>query len=267
MWINVVTPQPLNTISRRFASFGLPSHDEALHGEAGQACGSPIAWLCPAVNSACGLLTEIYWKTCMSLFDKHLQLRTLLLEAMENIVTSLNEKYWGHEVYGLVFYPSSGYRDIGISYATYSQTTRSSYGDDTTLDLDLLELLKDHPDLIRRSSSSQTDSEVTACDWDGASAYTELFSEINTIIHNEYDALYDSGFSNSEICQFFEDLLLGVIEKIKASNSLKSPAFADDVLMGVQFPDSGNSEMVLRVSRVVNSDRWHDRLVNLHTTE
>lgn len=199
----------------------------------------------------------------MSLIDRASELKDLIFEAMESVVQRLREKYQHQDIYALVFYPSSGYRDLGISYAIHADLELQSSDSESLLDPALLEMLKEHPDLMQKALARRPSRhyfEVNACEWAGASSCTDLFSGVNDLIQSEYDALYDEGMDNGEICQLFEEVLTDVLQRLRSSGMLSGPAFTGDVLLGVQFPDAANSEVVKRVSRKVNSADWHERL-------
>lgn len=184
-------------------------------------------------------------------------LRKSLLDAVRRI-TGREKK---GDVYGFVVYPSSGFRDIGIAYATRSSlATSEKSGEDAAA----LEALKDHPDLLKLvASQSEGDAyhEVTACEWEHVSAFPELFQELNDWIDAEYDQFQDSSRSLNDVNRLFEDAIVEVLEGMKAEGLFASSAFEGDVLLGVQFPDTSNFELTKRVSKRLNSPAWHKRLV------
>lgn len=199
----------------------------------------------------------------MTLFERHSELTYLTKAAFANVVTRLESTHTKGEICGLVFYPSSGYRDLGIAFATSADLQRNHVSGDLSLDPKLLEMLKDHPDLQQKLASKTPSSnveQVHACEWNGASKFHDLFDELNDIIHLEYDPTYDAGFDNRQICEFFEELLTSVLLEAQSLKLMNGEVFSDDVLTGVQFPDTSNSETVLRLSQQVNSASWHQRL-------
>lgn len=199
----------------------------------------------------------------MSLFDRRTELKELILLAVSSVIRRLAEKHQAKDVYALVFYPSSGYRSLGIAYASRTSQLAKPKKSDLSLSPDLLEMLKDHPDLLRLASRQSVPNlyyEVNACEWDGANAHNDLFSRLNDVITLGYDALYEEGVDNSQICHFFETLLTEALSELKSSEILKSSVFEDDVLLGVQFADTDNPETVKRISKAINSANWHDKV-------
>lgn len=207
----------------------------------------------------------------MSLFERRSELKELILTAMRNVIDRLESEH-KKDIYALVFYPSDGYRDLHISYSTRSSLAaleKKAAGKELGLDPVLLEMLKGHPDLMEQALSYKVSKfyfEVTACEWEGVGAFSELFSEVNDIIDDGYDALYDEGIENGEICRFFASLLTEVLMEVKSMGMLKSPVFVDDVLMGVQFPDSSSAEIVA-ISKAVNSASWHEKLCAVYSRD
>lgn len=196
----------------------------------------------------------------MSLFTREPELKELILTALKQIAIELESEYNNKEIYSFVIYPSSGFRDLGIAYCTRSYQ-KNAVRSVEPLDPDILKILNNHPELLEQASNpSENYFEITACEWDGVRAYSDMFSEINDLINEEYDALYDAGIENSEICQFFENLLTEVLLQMKSAKIFSSSAFEDDLLLGVQIPDTEDTEMVIRVSKAVNSSAWHEKI-------
>lgn len=202
----------------------------------------------------------------MTLFGRRSELDSLVSLAIRQSVDRLSSQHKRKDVYSFVIFPSSGYRDIGISYATRSELSKRPKGS-ADPDPRLLEKLKNHPDLMRKVIANKRPEfyfEVTSCEWAGVRACADLFGQLNRLISEGYDELYDAGIENTEICSFFESLLTAAILSAKSSGVFQKDAFADDVLLGVQFPDSGNADAVVRVSDAVNSRDWHSKVCSVY---
>jgi len=199
----------------------------------------------------------------LTLLDKKSQLEQLLWSAITEVIIRLESQ--DERVYALVFYPSSGYRNIGIAYATRAYLERCPGGTGPELDPDLVGMLADHPDLLQQASSHRRSEfyyEVNACEWDCVDAFSDLFSDVNDAIETLFEALYENDDDVQHAEEFYESLLTNVLLRVRSSGLLKdSPdTFAEDMLLGVQFPDSTNGEAVKRISKAVNSVEWHEKL-------
>lgn len=183
------------------------------------------------------------------------EIRQAILEAVSSLIEQLKAEYDDNDVYALVFYPSSGYADIGMAYATKTWLSARSVSNGPELDDETLEMLRDHPDLLQQVQSHRRSPyyyEVNACEWDHPRPFAELFAAANALL----DGLGDS--------ESVEKLLTEVLLEVRNAGWLENHAFAEDVLLGIQFPDpdSKEIEVVKRVSRVANSAAWHAKVSN-----
>lgn len=54
--------------------------------------------------------------------------------------------------------------------------------------------------------------------------------------------------------------LTGALQKMRDDGSFSGAAFSDDVLLGIQFSEPSDVGLVLRVSKELNSKKWHERV-------
>jgi len=128
----------------------------------------------------------------------------------------------------------------------------------TELDADLLELLKDHPDLLAiAAASSNPDPEVCACEWEYV--YSDLpLDDASKLIDDLYEYFYELDWEAGPI----SDWLLDTVS-IGIADFARSLPQDGELLLGLQFSDPSvvETRMMERVSGMVNSPFWHAKLV------
>lgn len=179
--------------------------------------------------------------------------KTAIRAATEGVIERLKTAHSNNEVYALVFYPTSGFGDIDVLYATKGWLSKQPVGKGPQPDEEMLELLKSHPDLLQQVKSHRTSKyyfEVNAYEWDSPISFFDLFTAVNEILHEMEE--------NDSI----ESILTEVLQDLRSSGQFESDAFANDVLLGVQFSDPSPNEvdLVTRISLAVNSAETHAKI-------
>lgn len=160
-------------------------------------------------------------------------------------------------LYAVTLYSAPGFRGLSVAVNTREALdgTRAKH---TRLHADLLETLKDHPDLLARAvASSSPDPEVCACEWEYV--YLNLPHEVAAnFIDDLYEYFYELGWEASPI----SDWLLEAVS-IGIQEFARSLPQNGELLLGLQFSDPSLVEigMMERVSGLVNSPYWHAKIV------
>jgi hypothetical protein len=160
-------------------------------------------------------------------------------------------------LYAVTLYAASGFRALGVAVNTREALERAR-NRLRGVRADLLETLKDHPDLLATvGASSEPDPE--ACAWEWEYLYSDLpHEDAGTLIDNLYDYFYDSDYTPDTISDWF---LTTVSQSLQNFATLLPND--RDLLLGLQFsdPDANESRMMERVSELVNSSFWHAKVV------
>ncbi|MEM7154124.1 MAG: DUF4303 domain-containing protein [Myxococcota bacterium] len=189
-------------------------------------------------------------------------LAALLPGALRKLVARIREGE-ARGIYSFVLYPSSGFRDIGTAFSS-RRTLAEAYEKGQALNAELEAMMKEHPDLQLNDlsyTSSEAYYEVNACEWHFISLFQEELAEVNRTIDRVYSLLQDQGVDSATINSTFEELSVEAIKRLKSEGAFSAPTFEDDVLLGVQFPDSSDQELVVRVSAILNSPAWHTKII------
>ncbi|MFO0944307.1 MAG: hypothetical protein U0930_26660 [Pirellulales bacterium] len=184
------------------------------------------------------------------------ELYDLCTEAALASLQLLANAYTSGDVYAFVFLASSGYEAIAFAYGTRSELQKE---ENTDLK-DLEQLLKTHPHLLQVANTCRTSdfyAEVNAVEWRNDIKLSRKLANSNKIIKK-----FSAGASPSKSAEIIQGVLLDVVLALRQTTLIRQPAFSNDMLLGVQFPDPLPDEIseVLRISRVVNSDFWHKKM-------
>ncbi|MFT5584202.1 MAG: hypothetical protein ACI9VR_001787 [Cognaticolwellia sp.] len=180
-----------------------------------------------------------------------------LKAALYASVTKISEASQPGEVYAFVVYASQNFQDLGVAYST-RKSLRAVVERGTGLSAALLEMLKEHPDLLAaHGPPGQPVSryEVQACDWQFVSAFPEVFLELNAFIDPSF-----RGVTGQDRRQVFEEALVSALAQLKTEGLFGNPIFEEDILLGVQFPEPVDLPLVIRVSEALNSAAWHEKI-------
>ena len=199
----------------------------------------------------------------MSITESKKEIFYMLLKACKKSISRIEIDLSSEQIYAFVIYPSLGFRGFGI--AVSSRESLMDLGHDTNLGFDdeLLQSLKNHPDLLEKAQKYLVQKyyiETTACEWKYSSIYDGDFNSVNMFLANNYDKFYEEGIESQKIYSFFLDIVLDVLMTLKKEGAFKANCFEKDLLLGMQFPDTSNLDMVEEVSKKVNSKLWHRKI-------
>lgn len=144
-----------------------------------------------------------------------------------------------HEmVYAFVIYCTSGCTSVGVSASTRESLERKIKACDGV---------------------SENYITVNSPEWEYVNINYEAFQSTDELIDELYDDFYDEDIDDIEIENFFADVFIDVIKKIKDEGRFSTMLFEDDLLLGLQFcdPSLKGIEMATRVSEKVNTQKWH----------
>jgi hypothetical protein len=160
-------------------------------------------------------------------------------------------------LYAVTLYAASGFRALCIAVNTSEALIRMR-AKHTELDAGLLELLKDHPDLLARvGASSSPDPEVSACEWEYM--YSDLpHEDASKMIDDLYEYFYEHDWETGPISDWLSDTV-----SIGIQDFARSLPPDNGLLLGLQFSDPSVAEtkMMERVSGMVNSPFWHEKVM------
>ena len=180
------------------------------------------------------------------------QLCQALLPAISECASKLAAEPMG-QVYAFCIYCASGCQSITIAAQTLTA-------------------------LAEQNAKAEGDTRQTlvntvgAMEWEHAFVDPRLFSQADSLVDSFYDTLYDGEFedvsfdddvSSAQLQDFaydrFMPAFVEAIRRSRQSGVFAAKAFANDVLLGVQFADpyGGNWDLMENASASVNSPEWH----------
>jgi hypothetical protein len=193
----------------------------------------------------------------MQLSKFKLSLVESLIDSCEDYLHRIKKDIGADKVYAFTIYCSSACRSMGVAIAT-------------------IESLRRKNSMNPKNETAAFINMMNASEWEYVNLYYEYFSQVDDLIDEFYDCLYDEGFedrpldestSSSELGEFsrgiFIEALSQVILRLKAKGAFSGAPFEEDVLLGLQFGDPSlkGIEMIEAVSERVNSPNWHDKVV------
>ncbi len=185
--------------------------------------------------------------------DKEM-LRALALQSSSDFVTKLKREYGKEHFYAFFFVPSSGFINMGISVSSRESLKRVTESVDEAIDESVLaELDAEDRAFIESYQTPQHYYEVVAAEW----PYVGLFQGGQRKLSRTVARLQAQERLNEEA---FEEVFTDTLVELKESGVLAPPLFEEDVLMGIQFMDQDQPDLVERVSAKVNSREWHQKL-------
>jgi hypothetical protein len=173
------------------------------------------------------------------------ELYTACLEAAAESLSRLAEAYSSGDVYAFVFLVASGYEGLGFAYGTRSELQEKA----TDEPIDVSQLLKAYPHLLEIANAHKTSesyAEVNAVEWRNDLDFSSNLRKTNKLIKQ---IIADESYGNA--AELIEAVLLEVALALRQSEAIKQPAFSNDMLLGVQFPDPLPREVAnaLRISK------------------
>ncbi len=180
----------------------------------------------------------------MLLIEHREELKGLLRSYLTKAINEIAES--SADAYSFIVYAASGFADIGVAYSTRESLAK------------LIDKAsrREH---VHPYCSADAYYELNAWEWEHFCV--ESFTEVISLLDENYDDFYEAGITNEQIWQFFEDLLIEVVSDLKADGAFSHRRFEKDILLGIQFPDPSGSEIDImeRASKALNSPYWHER--------
>ena len=189
------------------------------------------------------------------------QLINCLAEGLVNKYANVKESFEKDGLYAYVLYCASNFSVMCIAASTQNSLVKVKRNLRES-DIELLESLKEHPDLLAgfiSCSDSDLYAEMTACEWEYIYDIPE-FEELDSIVEEVYEYSDEDADVNFDVSKFLTNC---IVEAIKKFQSL--PDFDSRLLTGIQFADPSEFEtkIVEKVSNQVNSHYWHEKLIKL----
>ncbi len=156
---------------------------------------------------------------------------------LDNIVIDVRNE----NISAFVLYCSSGYQNFDVAILTHQSLQR----------------------LAKKTGHELSEQEFNPCEWEYMGLHSEFFYEAVPIKDEIYELHYDGLITEEELRALFIDVIVDVFSRIKAEKRLANSVFDDDVLLGVMFSDPSVNEIniIEEVSKAVNSNNWHDKVV------
>ena len=183
----------------------------------------------------------------------------MLEAAIVASIGDVDREFASESVYAIFLYPTGGFTSFALAV---SSRERISAAPTPSVDSELLEMLREHPDLMAQAAAHETSpnySLLTACEWDYFAE--NRFADLNRFLDANYDALYDLVETPQHIVKLFADVIVGVIARLRTNGCFDRPAIESDPFLGFQYPDTDNLPLMLYVSERVNSPKWHELAV------
>lgn len=152
----------------------------------------------------------------------------MLEVAVKTVLTSLTESYAPNSIDGFVLIEADAYYSWGSA----------------------IHLIKDNQ------------QSPIACEWSGWGVGSEAFDQLNQFIQGFHDDLYDvEKLTPEQIEQSFMDLTIDSLCSLRDQGCFDIPPFSPGVLLGVQTHDMSPQDQILEISRRLNTNENHARLV------
>lgn len=167
-----------------------------------------------------------------------------------------------HEtIYGVSLYTTCGFEGFTLAVATkQSLVQRQLKGSGRSPKL--LEMLKDHPDLLAKTSSHETPQdylEIVADEWGYIGVEPDSFESVNQWFDDQFNQQPIDDFKSHSVACL--DACLEALREVRASQPFNANCFVDDVFLCIQFSDIGRNEPeLLRIATELNSEAWNKKL-------
>ena len=177
-------------------------------------------------------------------------------KAISKIKKDLKKK----RVYGFVIAPDSGYTGFGIAIGVRGQ-------DDVANNSEFKhykELFAEFPELeMEWQDELDQQSGVEASEWKRFAKYGDCFRKLNSNLRDMIDGFYDDGHEPESVSEFFENVCIAVLRKLKKDKAFSDPVFEKSLLTGIQFHDPTAAATVIRASDKLNIRKWHAQILEV----
>ncbi|TWT92607.1 hypothetical protein [Neorhodopirellula pilleata] len=185
------------------------------------------------------------------------RLATLILDGLGAGERRARSELSPETLYATVLYSASGFRGLVVAVNTREALDRTA-GNRTGVDAGLLEMLKDHPDLLAKAVASSTpEPDVCVCDWEYV--YSDLpHEDAEKLIDDLYEYFYELDWEPEPISDWFLETV-----SIAVQEFARSLPQNNGLLLGLQFSDPSVAEtrMMEGISEMVNSPFWHAKVM------
>ena len=168
-------------------------------------------------------------------------LERLLINSLRTTIRLRNNSDENDAVYSAVVYCDSGFVSVGAALNTQ----------------EWLKSKIDDPD----EPAKKEYLEVLAAEWKEFDF--ESFNELNNQIYKFFESVDESGIDlkDLDITNLFTEVIVRAIQHVNFAQILKT-TYEGDLLLGMQFadPSSDQWQASLKVSEIVNTDIWHQKL-------
>ncbi|WP_299495138.1 hypothetical protein [uncultured Shewanella sp.] len=186
------------------------------------------------------------------------QLLAACQQSLQKIVEDFTSSLSKDRIYAFVLYPSSGFVDFGLAYSTRESLAK--------INEKMSSFIKDNSDLLIDNKGSIIPDdycELTACEWDYIWPHFECFENINDFLDENFDLFYEAEMEPDEINLLFKGIVINVFFELLKRKSFDAHCFENDLLLGVQFPDGNNTDLIKSISKEVNSEYWHQKFIKV----
>lgn len=196
------------------------------------------------------------WSNVMIVENFKEELFNLLYTACLNDISSIKKDLLGKHVFSYSIYCDSGF--TGFGGAACSREGIEKY-------------------INKTGDDSYIYAETFAAQWDYVNRHWEYFSNFDKLNENIIEAADDGeiegiitvgDFSFDMLFQFYIDLIIDVLNKLKKQKAFNDNPFEQDLLLGLQFgsPSEQERKMIISVSEKVNSPEWHQKMLEAYSS-
>lgn len=109
--------------------------------------------------------------------------------------------------------------------------------------------------------------------WDYLNKNSQFFRSVNKLIEKVQDAFYDGEIEDitddtTDLDDFFFDISVQVLSKLKDDNIFKNKPFEIDMLLGIQFsdPTDGAKKYILHSVEKLSSENWYQKMLEAYSS-
>ncbi|MCL1035643.1 hypothetical protein L2750_00525 [Shewanella submarina] len=189
------------------------------------------------------------------------QLSQMITSGMVKHFANIHSDLQQDGLYAYSLYCASGFCAFGIAASTHKslialkRRIRQS-------EAELLETLEQHPDLAAHYLQvSDLQIEMSAPDWDYLYSDIDAFNPLDDLVSQIRDYGLQTHDEEFDVSAFIsEHLVFGI-------KAFQTKCATGELLTGLQFTDPSTEEVEIteNISRQVNNDKWHRKVLALNT--
>lgn len=199
----------------------------------------------------------------MILMDLKDDLVKLLCQSLLDDISFVKKSLFNEEVFAYTIYCDAAFSRFGSAACTQQQVKKQ------------LQFLVEEAG-FESEAAAQLYAQTFAAEWNYYNDYRQgFFYAFNTLNAEIYTASTGGGIQGIMVAgdfdyedyrlfyKFYINIIIDVINKLKAAHVLQDKPFCNDVLLGLQFgsADCIERDWMIEISGQVNSKIWHDKLV------